>query len=69
MRIQTPNAITFVGDEARLIQVVMNLLDNAILYTNTGGQVTVALVENEAQIVLSVHDTGRYCTRTSFSSL
>jgi two-component system OmpR family sensor kinase len=58
LRVQTPHTITFVGDEARLIQVVMNLLDNAILYTNAGGQVTVALEENEAQIVLSVHDTG-----------
>ncbi len=58
IQVQAQKAITILGDEARLIQAVMNLLDNAILYTNTGGQVTVTLEEKDAQIYLSVHDTG-----------
>ncbi len=46
------------GDRDRLKQVFLNLVGNAIQYTSTGGQVTMALrkVGNQAQIVVS--DTG-----------
>jgi signal transduction histidine kinase len=32
-----PQPVILMEDEARLIQVIMNLLDNAIRYTNPGG--------------------------------
>ncbi|GAC1350844.1 MAG: hypothetical protein NVSMB27_37280 [Ktedonobacteraceae bacterium] len=46
------------GDEARPIQVVMDLLDNAVRYTNPGGHVTVTVETTQDQALLSVRDTG-----------
>jgi PAS domain S-box-containing protein len=52
---------TVAGDVALLRQVVVNLLDNAIKYTPSGGQVTVELsIPDDAgdRAVISVVDTG-----------
>jgi signal transduction histidine kinase len=48
------------ADRARLKQVVLNLLDNAIKYTPNGGNVTVSLVADATKDVVacSVQDTG-----------
>jgi two-component system OmpR family sensor kinase len=46
------------GDEARLIQVVMNLIENAITYTNAGGKITVHVHVTDDSVSLSVCDTG-----------
>lgn len=48
------------ADQARLKQVVLNLLDNALKYTPPGGEVTVNLkADPEAKrLVCSIHDTG-----------
>lgn len=45
------------ADETKIRQVVMNFLDNAIYYTNTGG-VTVVLGHDKNNLVYEVHDTG-----------
>lgn len=58
LQVQTPEPITVLGDEARLIQVVMNLLDNALLYTERGGQVTLTATVQQHQARLTVRDTG-----------
>jgi two-component system OmpR family sensor kinase len=58
MHVHVQKAITILGDEVRLIQAMMNLLDNAIIYTNTGGEIRVTLEEKAAWVFLSVHDTG-----------
>lgn len=58
LTVQTLECATLLGDEARLIQVVMNLIDNAITYTNAGGMVTLNLVVKDGNACLSVHDTG-----------
>jgi CheY-like chemotaxis protein len=50
------------GDETRLIQVVGNLINNAIKYTNPGGQIRVSATQSSTQVVISVRDNGRGIT-------
>jgi heavy metal sensor kinase len=50
--------VTVRGDRARLKQVIVNLLDNAIKYTPDGGQVTLRVSREGAHAVLDVSDTG-----------
>ena len=50
--------VTVRGDRARLKQVIVNLLDNAIKYTPDGGRVTLRVRREGAQAVLEVTDTG-----------
>ena len=46
------------GDARRLQEVLQNLLDNAVQYTPPGGRITVRAARQDAQIVVSVSDTG-----------
>lgn len=50
--------VTVEGDTARLIQVLMALVDNALTYTNAGGTVTLCVELCEDYARFSVHDTG-----------
>jgi signal transduction histidine kinase len=45
-------------DERRMLQVLSNLLDNALRYTPKGGSVTLAAAAQEDGVTLSVQDTG-----------
>jgi two-component system, NtrC family, sensor histidine kinase GlrK len=47
-----------VGDEERLLQVVVNLLSNAIKFTPAGGAVRVATVDRGNEVEIAVEDTG-----------
>jgi heavy metal sensor kinase len=51
-------AAEVLGDETRLRQVVVNLLDNAIKYTAAGGQIDVRVAERGNRVVLLVSDNG-----------
>ncbi|MEK7276125.1 MAG: ATP-binding protein, partial [Chloroflexota bacterium] len=46
------------GDKTLLRQAVSNLVDNAIKYTNHGGQVRVAAEVRDGSIITTVQDTG-----------
>jgi signal transduction histidine kinase len=46
------------GDRARLKQIVVNLLDNAIRFTLRGGTVSLRTAADNAASVLEVADTG-----------
>ena len=54
--------VTVVGDEARMIQVIMNLLDNAICYTHPGGRVSLTVEARQgagarttARVIPTIH--------------
>ncbi|MBV9578256.1 MAG: heavy metal sensor histidine kinase [Chloroflexi bacterium] len=47
-----------VGDETRLMQLIVNLVDNAIKYTPPGGLVTVATRREPGWAIVEVSDTG-----------
>lgn len=49
---------TILGDAARLIQVIMSLVDNALTYTNVGGSVTLSVKTTKTHALLAVCDTG-----------
>ncbi len=46
------------GNHTRLMQVMTNLLDNAIRYTPRGGKITVRVEDAGEQVTVSVSDTG-----------
>jgi len=46
------------GDRARLKQVVVNLLDNAIKYTSRGGSIQLSVTRQNGHAILDVTDSG-----------
>jgi signal transduction histidine kinase len=46
------------GDRDRLVQVFMNLVDNALRYTPRGGAVTLSAVSTRGHVEVTVADTG-----------
>jgi heavy metal sensor kinase len=55
---QAPDNVWVEGDRARLRQVVVNLLDNAIKYTPAGGAITLRVTNQASQAILEVSDNG-----------
>ncbi|MBV9257119.1 MAG: HAMP domain-containing protein [Ktedonobacteraceae bacterium] len=52
------NPATVLGDAARLIQIIMGLVDNALTYTNAGGSVALSVKSSASYACLIVRDTG-----------
>jgi signal transduction histidine kinase len=46
------------GDRERLKQVMINLIENALKYTDRGGSVEVAVAEEGSRCIVWVKDTG-----------
>jgi two-component system OmpR family sensor kinase len=55
---RTSGPLLVLGDEARLIQAVSNLLENAIAYTHEGGRISVTAAQHDANATFTVRDTG-----------
>ncbi|MFZ1905658.1 MAG: HAMP domain-containing sensor histidine kinase, partial [Steroidobacteraceae bacterium] len=55
---ESAGGVTVEGDRARLKQVVVNLLDNAIKYTPSGGRVRLSVRPEAGFAVLEVSDDG-----------
>jgi signal transduction histidine kinase len=59
LHVDVPHGLPHVrADAGRLLQVLLNLLGNALRYTPSGGQVTVRTYREGQQMVIRVHDTG-----------
>jgi len=55
---RSAEALEVLGDPNRLKQVFINVIDNAVKYTESGGQVLVSQTIEEACVRISVSDTG-----------
>ncbi|MBR3593295.1 MAG: HAMP domain-containing histidine kinase [Clostridia bacterium] len=53
-----PNTLFVEGDRDRLKQVYINIIDNAIKYTEKGGNVIISQYEEEGVVITKVTDTG-----------
>ena len=58
LRLDPGDSIAIAGDEDLLLQLVLNLLDNAIKYTRSGGQVFAGWNVDGDSVELRVQDTG-----------
>lgn len=57
------------ADSKRLVQVMFNLLDNAMKFTPAGGRVVVQARRDDGQVVVSVQDTGAGMTADQMAKL
>ncbi|GCE13881.1 sensor histidine kinase [Tengunoibacter tsumagoiensis] len=58
LHLEIQEAVAIEGDETRLIQVVMNLIDNALIYTQSGGSVFLRISRKGTWAIIQVEDTG-----------
>jgi len=58
LRVEAAEEVQVEGDQSRLQQVIVNLLDNAIKYTPEGGSISVSVRGGSDKAVLTVTDTG-----------
>lgn len=58
LQVQASTPALIIGDEARLIQLMMNLLDNALNYTSPGGRVVLSVEKKSKNVYLRISDTG-----------
>jgi CheY-like chemotaxis protein/anti-sigma regulatory factor (Ser/Thr protein kinase) len=59
VRVESLAAVQVVADPHRLEQVFVNLLGNAVKFTEVGGSITVDVVRSERSVEVRVEDTGR----------
>lgn len=58
-------AVVIEGDQKRLKQLLVNLLDNAIKYTPAGGNARLSIAVEDSSAVIEVSDTGRGVPQTA----
>src|SRR5712671_5075295 len=58
LHVHTETGVHVVGDRVRLQQIIVNLIDNSIKYTQVGGTIEIRVVEEGNSAVLEVSDNG-----------
>jgi two-component system, OmpR family, sensor histidine kinase CiaH len=58
LRIGATELVNFFGDKARIHQLIVILLDNAMKYTNEGGEILISCSQYHSSIFLKVKDNG-----------
>jgi two-component system, OmpR family, sensor histidine kinase CiaH len=58
LQIQTLEPVKFFADKARIHQLIVIFLDNAMKYTNEGGEILLSCSQNHSSIFLKIKDTG-----------
>jgi two-component system, OmpR family, phosphate regulon sensor histidine kinase PhoR len=59
LALNAPAGVSVMADRRLFIQALINLLDNAIKYTESGGLVSLAVTNSGKRAVFTVSDTGR----------
>lgn len=53
-----PEQVAFLGDQERIHQLLVILVDNALKFTDVGAEISLTCVKNASSIVLAVEDNG-----------
>jgi heavy metal sensor kinase len=69
LQLSSSRPVTLRADDDLILQLLLNLLDNAIKYTAAGGQVTVGWNANGRDVELWVRDTGSGIAREHLTRL
>ena len=69
LTLSTPERLLLRGDEMRLKQVVVNLLDNAIKYTPLGGKIGILVEQVNGHVVIEVKDNGAGISSAALSHI
>jgi heavy metal sensor kinase len=69
LQLSSSRPVTLRADDDLILQLLLNLLDNAIKYTAAGGQVTVGWNANGREVELWVRDTGSGIAREHLTRL
>jgi signal transduction histidine kinase len=58
LRLDSPDKLTLTADPAKLARLFLNLIDNAIKYSNPGDAIAVTAVTKNGQARITITDTG-----------
>jgi len=58
LKLDAPDRLLMTADPAKLSQLFVNLIDNAIKYTGPGGEVKITVNSQPAHVFISIADTG-----------
>ncbi|MED3983258.1 HAMP domain-containing sensor histidine kinase [Peribacillus simplex] len=54
-----PEQVVFHGDKERIHQLLVILVDNAMKFTEEGGEISLSCIKNSSSIILTVEDNGK----------